>query len=214
MNKRRQTRSPPLLYLALAVVRARPNRPPLPAKAREARDRAARCRDPRERHLPLEGRHGQGGSGPPGLACRVPGALESGRASSGRTTPAFKSSNALVPIAGGPSSSMPRRRAILRPLGGACQGRSRVPASTLTGSGRHSILVSGGTQSTPTHARSPQENHPIDMRCSEFPRLVALASCFALLATPKGCRRHPPRNIEEHRPKAGRLAMEGPWTKC
>ena len=32
MNKRRQTRSPPLLYLALAVVRARPNRPPLPAQ--------------------------------------------------------------------------------------------------------------------------------------------------------------------------------------
>ena len=40
------------------------------------------------------------GSGPAGLACRVPGALESGEQARA-ATPAFKSSNALVAIAGG-----------------------------------------------------------------------------------------------------------------
>jgi len=53
MNKRRQTRSPPFSTGARGR-RARPDRP-------AARDRATRYRDPRERHLALEGRHGEVG---------------------------------------------------------------------------------------------------------------------------------------------------------
>ena len=101
MNKRRQTRSPRLLYLALAAVVLGPDAPPLPAQGTG------------KRVIELRGTETLGiGTSPSKAATAKVGqdllalyaeyqAHLKDTSGQGAATPAFKSSNAIAPVAGG-----------------------------------------------------------------------------------------------------------------
>ena len=120
MNKRRQTRSPRLLYLALAAVVLGPTAPPLPAQGTGKRV----IELPGTETLaigtsPSKATTAKVGQDLLALYAEYQAHLKD---TSGQraAAPAFKSSNAIAPVAADPSSSMPRHPATPRPLPPIC----------------------------------------------------------------------------------------------
>ena len=195
MNKRRQTHSPRLLYLALAAVVLGPTAPPLPAQGTGKRViELRRYRDPRDRHLALEGRHGQGGPGPPGPVCRVPGAPEGHeRASGGRPGPSSPAMRSR-PSRGDPSSSMPRHPATPRPLPPIC-ARSAPRTSR-----RSDAWCRAACPSRPSGRcrTSPPCSSPVPLtrpRTSRTWAVRAASRCTRSIAESLGARRHAMRRM-------------------